>query len=118
MPVSSLNDRRLAAMVEVGAVFSEIKLSVILENWFHMPSLAEASDDPDPPPHPTTQGSEAPASPAPEILRTPAWSSCWRVSLPFSLIFLPRICNYLRHLYWFVTDFTCLQSNEQRASFG
>src|SRR5215207_8166760 len=67
IPVSFLKGVRLAAIAEVGAVFSEMKLMVIPENCFHSPPPAEAPDDP--PPHPANHGSEAPARPAPVILR-------------------------------------------------
>jgi hypothetical protein len=69
IPVSFLKGVRLAAIAEVGAVFSEMKLMVIPEYCFHSLPPAEAPDDPDPPPHPANHGSEAPVRPAPVILR-------------------------------------------------
>ena len=38
IPVSSLNGARLAAIADVGAVFSEMKFSVVPENCFHSPA--------------------------------------------------------------------------------
>src|SRR5919199_1133362 len=69
MPVRSLKGLRLAAIAEVGGVFSEMKLSDIPLNCFHSPPPIEACEDPDPPPHPANHGSEVPAIPAPAILR-------------------------------------------------
>jgi hypothetical protein len=48
-------------------VFSETKLSVVPENCFHISAFGE-KEDPDPP-HPVAPSSEAPARPAPVILR-------------------------------------------------
>ena len=56
-------------MAEVGVVFSEINARVIPEYCFHIPSPAEATDVPAPPPHPATPSSEAPASPVPAAFR-------------------------------------------------
>src|SRR5215204_5841481 len=67
MPVRSVNGCKFEAMAAVGAVFSEMKLSVVPEYCFHMSALGE-KDDPDPP-HPAAPRSEAPARPAPVILR-------------------------------------------------
>src|ERR687894_517736 len=69
MPVRSLKGCKLAAIAEVGAVFSEIKESVKPENCFHMPPPAEACDLPEPQPHPPIPRSEAPTSPVPAALR-------------------------------------------------
>src|SRR4028118_1042297 len=68
IPVRSLKGLRLAAMAEVGAVFSEIKLSVIPLYCFHISPEEEelwlASS-----PQPASPSNEAPASPAPDILK-------------------------------------------------
>src|SRR5215212_6720199 len=94
MPVRFLKGVRLAAIAEVGAVFSEIKLMVIPLNRFHSLPSAEAPDDPDPPPHPANHGSEAPARPAPVILRKSL------LVIPFEgLIALSRLsCPYTQFL--------------------
>src|SRR5215212_3795399 len=69
IPVKSLKGIRLAAIAEVGAVFSEMKLMVVPANCFHLSPPVEPEDDDDPPPHPAVPSSEAPTSPAPVILR-------------------------------------------------
>src|SRR4028118_2131618 len=65
IPVRSLNGLRLAAIADVGAVFSEIKLSVIPLYCFQpSPPPCEPCS-----PQPARPRSDAPASPAPDILR-------------------------------------------------
>src|SRR5215207_4663384 len=78
IPVSSLKGFRFAAIAVVGEVFSETKLSVVPANWFHMPP-PEEPDDADPPPHPAAPSSEAPARPAPVILRNPLRENVFRI---------------------------------------
>ena len=54
IPVSSLNGARLAAIAEVGAVFSEMKFSVVPANCFHSSpgtGLAVLPEPPQPPSH-------------------------------------------------------------------
>src|SRR5215210_206904 len=67
IPVRSLKGLRLAAMAEVGAVFSEIKLSVMPLYCFHMPPDEEPWLDSSP--QPTSPSKDAPASPAPDIFK-------------------------------------------------
>ena len=62
IPVSCLNGSRFAAIAEVGAVFSEMKLSVVPANCFHSsPATGSAvfDDPPQPPSH-----NAAPPAPA------------------------------------------------------
>src|SRR5918993_4882657 len=84
IPVSSLKPFRFAAMAVVGAVFSETKLSVVPENCFHMSALGE-KDDPDPP-HPAAPRSEAPARPAPVILRKLLREYLFRIGKPLPTV--------------------------------
>ena len=66
MPVSFVNGSRFAAIAEVGAVFSEMKFSVVPPNCFHSSpatGLALLDDDPQPP-------SQRAAPPAPAIRNT------------------------------------------------
>src|SRR5918993_2153447 len=81
MPVSSLKGLRFAAMAVVGEVFSETKLSVVPANCFHMPP-PEEPEDADPPPQPAAPSSEAPARPAPVILRKPLREIRLRIKNP------------------------------------
>src|SRR5918993_4478104 len=67
MPVRSLKGLRLAAMAEVGAVFSEMKLSVMPLYCFHIPPEEELWLDSSP--QPASPSKEAPASPAPDIFK-------------------------------------------------
>src|SRR5919112_3863844 len=83
IPVSSLKLFKFAAMAVVGAVFSETKLSVVPENCFHISAPGE-KEDPDPP-HPAAPRSEAPARPAPVILRKQRREYFFRIGKP-----LPR----------------------------
>src|SRR5215211_2927709 len=80
IPVSSLKPFKFAAMAVVGAVFSETKLSVVPENCFHISAPGE-KDDPDPP-HPVAPSSEAPARPAPVILRKLRREYFFRIGKP------------------------------------
>src|SRR3954465_13733973 len=66
IPVSRLNGARLAAIAEVGAVFSEMKFSVVPANCFQSSpgtGLAVFEDPPQPP-------SQSTAPPVPAILST------------------------------------------------
>src|SRR4051795_3454497 len=66
IPVSFLKGARFAAIAEVGAVFSEMKLSVVPANCFQSSpatGLAALNDPPQPPSH-------SAAPPAPAILST------------------------------------------------
>ena len=65
IPVSSVNGSRFAAIAEVGAVFSEMKFSVVPPNCFHSsPATGLAVlDDPQPP-------SQRAAPPTPAIRNT------------------------------------------------
>ena len=65
IPVSSVNGLRFAAIAEVGAVFSEMKFSVVPPNCFHSsPATGLAVlDEPQPP-------SQSAAPPAPAIHNT------------------------------------------------
>ena len=66
IPVSSLNGARLAAIADVGAVFSEMKFSVVPENCFHSPAEGSTSIEPPEPPHPASHpGTASAAAPIP-----------------------------------------------------
>src|SRR5215203_309666 len=81
MPVSSLKPSRFAAIAEVGEVFSETKLSVVPAYCFHM-SAPDGPEEADPPPQPAAPNSEAPARPAPAILRKPLRETFLRIRNP------------------------------------
>src|SRR3954451_22384554 len=66
IPVSFLNGARLAAIADVGAVFSEMKFSVVPANCFQS-SPATGLAVVDEPPHPPSHSA---APPAPAILST------------------------------------------------
>ena len=69
IPVSSVNGSRLAAIADVGAVFSEMKLSVVPANCFHWPGsgLCGAVS---PPQAASEPGSASAAAPAPARVST------------------------------------------------
>src|SRR5215211_6656241 len=75
IPVRSLKGVRLAAMAEVGGVFSEMKLRVIPLNCFHLSPSGPPAAEEAPPPQPAAPRSAVPASPAPVTLK-----NCRRVS--------------------------------------
>src|SRR5829696_4161038 len=64
MPVSSSKGFRLAAMASVGAVFSEMKLSVVPSNWRHSLGESEAAAGFEEPPQPGSVSASAPSPPA------------------------------------------------------
>src|SRR4051794_15882829 len=73
MPVRSVNGLRLAAIADVGAVFSEMKFSVVPANRFHSSVDAGVAALPPEPPHAASApGSVRAAAPA------PARASTWR----------------------------------------
>ena len=66
IPVSSLNGARLAAIADVGAVFSEMKFSVVPANCFHSSPLGLTLTVPPEPPQPASQpGTASAAAPMP-----------------------------------------------------
>src|SRR3990170_4901292 len=96
MPVSSLKGCRFAAMADVGAVFSEMKLSVIPENCFHMPPSPTDPCVLDPPPQPTIPRRVVPAKLAPVSLRKSRLLNSFETLTPLPPTFLsPRIAIVL-----------------------
>ena len=74
MPVRSVNGFTLAAIADVGAVFSEMKLIVVPANCFH--SSVETGSAPSEPPHAASApGKASAATPVPARAMT-----CRRVS--------------------------------------
>ena len=66
IPVSSLNGARLAAIADVGAVFSEMKFSCRAGERFHSPAAGLTLTVPPEPPQPASQpGTASAAAPMP-----------------------------------------------------